>query len=123
MAKWVCPKKSAGTLCLPHMGVNRVRMGKRLFLHLSLRYYKCFLLPCGSGKSWDDLSRAVSVVPALLVPGELLVSPSYFLPFLYCCFFPTPFLLKQTRIKGRVYHSLPLGMVDLQGKDSLCSKR
>lgn len=99
------------------MGVNRVRMGKRLFLHLSLRCYKCFLQTCGSGKSWDDLSRAVSVVPALLVPGELLVSPSYFLSF------STPFLLKQTRIKGRAYHSLPLGMVDLQGEDFLCSKR
>lgn len=92
------------------MDVNRVRRGRELFLHLSLRYYKYFLLPCGSGRSWDALSQAASVVSALLVPGELLAS---LLSFLYCGFFPTLLLLKQTRIKGRVYHSLPLGMVGL----------
>lgn len=59
------------------MGVNWVRRGKRLFLHLSLRYYKYFLLPCGSGRLWGALSRAVSVVP-----GELLGSLSCFLSFL-----------------------------------------
>lgn len=52
------------------MGVKKVRRGRGLFLHLSLRYYKCFLLPCGLGRSGDTLSQAVSVVPALLVPGE-----------------------------------------------------
>lgn len=95
------------------MGVSRVRRGRGLFLHLSLRYCKYFLLLCGSGRSWDALSHAVSAVLALLVPGELLASFSYFLSFLYYPFFPTPFLLKQTRIKDGVYHSLPWGVVDL----------
>lgn len=95
------------------MCVNRMRRGRGLFLYLSLRYYKHFLLPCGSGRSWDALSQAASVVPALLCQVSCFVSLSYFSSFLYCCFFLIPFLLKQTRIKGRVYHSLPLGMVDL----------
>lgn len=72
------------------MDVNRVRRGRGLFLDLSLGYYKSFFLPFGSGRSWDALSQAVSVVPAL-VPGELLVSLSYFLSSLYCCFLPTLF--------------------------------